>query len=163
MSASSRMTLPSLVLATGVNLLVCASLFSGMASAYELLTAEEFAARSSRGATRSIDVLAKEGPEIIVHTPKASGDLSSPLDFDVEFRAQNADALPVMNSLLLEYDVGLFWKDITARLADHADITENRIISRGAELPAGDHHLRMSISDQAGKTTTTKMLLTVAE
>lgn len=68
-----------------------------------------------------------------------------------------------MNSLMLEYDLGLFWKNITSRLADHAEITENRIISRGAELPAGDHHLRMSITDLAGKTTTTRMQLTVTE
>lgn len=167
MSASHQLTSPSWVLAwalaAGITLLICAPPFSGMANAYELLTAEEFAERAPRSATRSVDVLAKEGPEIIIHTPQASGDLSSPLDFDVEFRAQSADALPVMNSLLLEYDVGLFWKDITARLAEHAEITENRIISRGAELPAGDHHLRMSISDRAGKTTTTKMALTVTK
>ena len=68
-----------------------------------------------------------------------------------------------MSTLTLEYDLGFFWKDITSRLADHAEITENRIISRGAELPAGDHHLRMSISDLAGKTTTSNMVLTVAE
>lgn len=146
-----------------MSLLLAALPFNGVAHAYELLTAEEFAERSPAGATRSVTVPANEGPEIIVHTPNASNGLRSPLDFDVEFRARSADALPVMNTLMLEYDLGLFWKDITSRLADHAEITESRIISRGAELPAGEHHLRMSISDQAGKTTTTKMVLTVAE
>ncbi|MGI9507849.1 MAG: hypothetical protein ACR2QJ_00695, partial [Geminicoccaceae bacterium] len=95
------------------------------------------------------------------HAPITSGDLSSPLDFDIEFRAKNAE--PVMGSLILEYDLGMFWKDVTDRLAGHAEITDNRIVSRDAELPAGEHHLRMSISDLAGKTTTTKMVLTVTE
>jgi len=31
------------------------------------------------------------------------------------------------------------------------------------ELPVGDHHLRMSITDLAGKTTTTNMVLTVSK
>lgn len=161
MSASHPLTLHSLGLAAGIGLLVYALPFDGSGSAYELLTAEEYAERSPRGATRSLSVSANEGPEIIVHTPEASGDLLSPLDFDVEFRSRSAE--PVMNSLKLEYDLGLFWKDITSRLADHAEITANRIISHGTELPAGDHQLRMSISDRAGKTTTTKMALTVAE
>lgn len=157
LSASHHLALQSMVL----GLLVSAHPLGGAAGAYELLTAEEYAERSARGTKRSAAASANEGPEIIIHTPEASGDLRSPLDFDVEFRARSAE--PVMNTLMLEYDLGLFWKDITSRLADHAEITANRIISRGAELPAGDHHLRMSITDQAGKTTTTKMVLTVAE
>ncbi|MGI9510932.1 MAG: hypothetical protein ACR2QJ_16450 [Geminicoccaceae bacterium] len=133
----------------------------GTAGAYDLLTAEEYAERSPRGATRSVTVSADEGPDVIVHTPATSGDLRSPLDFDIEFRAKNAE--PVMGSLILEYDLGMFWKDVTDRLAGHAEITDNRLVSRDAELPAGDHHLRLSISDMAGKTTTTKMILTVTE
>ncbi|MEM7044093.1 MAG: hypothetical protein AAF543_14885 [Pseudomonadota bacterium] len=150
-----------MVLAAGAGLLFSALPVDGPAHAYDLLTVEEYAERAPRGATRSITVSTNDGPEIIVHTPEVSGDLSSPLDFDVEFRARDAE--PLIGSLVLEYDLGLFWKDITSRLADHAEITENRIISRGAELPAGDHHLRMSISDLDGKTTTTNMVLTVSE
>jgi hypothetical protein len=151
----------ALVPALAAGLLLVASASAHTARAYDLLTAAEYAERTPAGATRSLTAAANDGPEIIVHTPETSGALRSPLDFDVEFRAK--DALPVMGSLLVEYDLGLFWKDVTARLAEHAEITENRIISRGAELPAGDHHLRLSISDEAGKTTTTTMVLTVAE
>jgi len=150
-----------MVLAVSAGLLVCAFPVDGPAHAYDLLTIEEYAKRSPSGATRTFIVTANDGPEIIVHTPETSGDLSSPLDFDVEFRARSAE--PLIGSLILEYDLGLFWKDITSRLSDHAEITENRIISRGAELPVGDHHLRMSISDLAGKTTTTNMVLTVSK
>lgn len=151
----------AMVLAAGTGLLACTLPFGGGALAYDLLTPEEYAERTPIGTTRTLTVTANDGPEIVLHTPDTTGDLSSPLDFDVEFRARNAE--PVMGSLMVEYDLGLFWKDITSRLADHAEITENRIVSRGAELPAGDHHLRLSISDLAGKTTTTNMLLTVAE
>ncbi len=159
MSASRHLSLRSLFLVAG--LISFAIPFGGGAHAYELLSAEEYAERSQKGPTRSLVPPENEGPEIVVHTPEASGSLRSPLDFDVEFRARSA--APDMSTLTLEYDLGFFWKDITSRLADHAEITENRIISRGAELPAGDHHLRMSISDLAGKTTTSNMVLTVAD
>ena len=161
MLTSYRQTLDRMILVTGTALLLSTPPVDGPAHAYDLLTVEEYAERSPGGATRSLTVLANDGPEIIVHTPETSGELRSPLDFDVEFRARSAE--PLMGSLLLEYDLGLFWKDITSRLADHAEISENRIISRGAELPAGEHHLRMSISDLAGKTTTTNMVLTVSK
>ena len=159
MSASRHLSLRSLVLVAG--LIALAIPVDGGAHAYELLSAEEYAERSKKGPTRSLAPAENEGPEIVVHTPQASGALHSPLDFDVEFRARTAE--PDMSTLTLEYDLGFFWKDITSRLADHAEITENRIISRGAELPAGNHHLRMSISDTAGKTTTSDMVLTVAD
>lgn len=160
MLAIHHRAMTRMVLAVGVGLFVCAFSVDRPAHAYDLLTIEEYAKRAPGGATRSLTVTASDGPEIIVHSPQTSGDLSSPLDFDVEFRARSAE--PLIGSLLLEYDLGLFWKDITNRLADHAEVTENRIISRGAELPVGDHHLRMSISDLAGKTTTTSIVLTVS-
>ena len=161
MSTLYHRAVTRMVLAAGAGVLACAFSVDGPAHAYDLLTIEEYAKRSPSSATRSLTVTASDGPEIIVHSPETSGDLSSPLDFDVEFRARSAE--PLIGSLLLEYDLGLFWKDITSRLADHAEITENRIVSRGAELPVGDHHLRMSISDLAGKTTTTKIVLTVSK
>ncbi|MEZ5934442.1 MAG: hypothetical protein R3F54_21365 [Alphaproteobacteria bacterium] len=159
--AASRIldtSIPALAVAAG---LLAASAFDRPALAYDLLTAEEYAERTPSGETRSLTVSANDGPDIIVHTPETSGALRSPLDFDVEFRAKDAE--PVMGSLLVEYDLGLFWKDVTARIAEHAEITGNRIVSRGADLPAGDHHLRLSISDLAGKTTTTDLVLTVAD
>jgi hypothetical protein len=161
MSSAHHLDLYAMVLAAATGLIAAAGPFAGPAEAYDLLTAEDYAERSARAATRSITTQANEGPEIIVHTPEASGNLHSPLDFDVEFRARHAE--PDMSTLTLEYDLGFFWKDITDRLAEHAEITGNRIISRGAELPAGDHYLRLSISDQAGKTTTSNMVLTVAD
>lgn len=161
MCKTRHLTLPAMVFAVGAGLIVSALPFIGVAEAYDLLTAEEYAERVPRGAARSVTVSANEGPDVIVHAPETSNDLRSPLDFDIEFRAKSAE--PVMGSMILEYDLGLFWKDVTDRLAGHAEITDNRIISRDAELPAGEHHLRMSISDMAGKTTTTNMVLTVAE
>ena len=162
MTASNDFAPYPIALFALITMLLCAVPPHHAANAYELLTAEEFAERSTVGKQRSLTVLANDGPEIIVHTPQSAQALNSPLDFDVEFRAREA-AEPDINTLTLEYDLGLFWKDITSRLSEHAEITANRIVSRGAELPAGEHHLRMSISDTSGKTTTTKMVLNVAD
>ncbi|MDH3660880.1 MAG: hypothetical protein OEU92_12800 [Alphaproteobacteria bacterium] len=161
MPVSLRLTLNSMALAAGIGLLSCVLPSNGAADGYDLLTAEEYAERVARPLTRTMTPIAEEGPEIIVHTPQGSEGLRSPLDFDVEFRPRRA--APDMRTLKLEYDLGLFWKDVTRRMADHAEITDNRIVSRGAELPAGEHRLRMSISDQVGKTTSTEIAFTIAE
>jgi hypothetical protein len=129
----------------------------GWAVGYAILTAEDFASRTPMVRTRALSSLGSVGAEFIVHAPERSGELRSPLDFDVEFRARQAE--PDMGTLKVEYDLGWFWKDVTSRMADHAEISSNRIVSRGAELPAGNHHLRLSISDQAGKTTATEIAL----
>lgn len=159
MTVSFRLTLKSMSLAVAIGLFAYIAPSDDVA-AYELLTAEEFSERTDRAPTRSITKLANEGPEIIIHAPQAANNLRSPLDFEVEFRPREAE--PDLATLKIEYDLGWFWKDVTGRMADHAEISDNRLISRGAELPDGDHHLRMSISDKAGKTTATEFVLTVA-
>ncbi|MGI9490950.1 MAG: hypothetical protein ACR2QF_00840 [Geminicoccaceae bacterium] len=150
-----------MIVAAGIGLLACAHPSESFAEGYTLLTVEEYAERTERPPTRSINRLANEGPEIIVHAPQKASSLFSPLDFDVEFRAREAE--PDLATLKLEYDLGLFWKDVTERMSGHAEVSGNRLVSRGAELPAGDHHLRMSISDLAGKTTATEFIFTVAD
>jgi hypothetical protein len=161
MSASNTFYLRAKILAAAFGLFVALLPSDSRADGYALITAEEFASRTSKVRTRALTSLASEGPEIIVHAPERSGELRSPLDFDVEFRPREAE--PDMDTLKVEYDLGWFWKDVTSRMADHAEISSNRIVSRGAELPAGNHHLRLSISDQAGKTTATEIAFTVAE
>lgn len=161
MSISQHQSLQALLRAVAAGLLSSLILFGGKSQAYDLVTADDYAERSPVGSTRAVTTAPSEGPEIIVHAPDIDGALRSPLDFDIEFRANGAE--PVMGSLILEYDLGLFWKDITDRLAGHAEISDNRIVSRGAELPAGEHHLRLSISDLAGKTTTSTMILSIAD
>ena len=159
MFAMHRFHLSIMGLAAGLCLLIMAPVKD--AAGYDLLTAEEIASRTAPSSTRSITPLKNEGPEVIIHNPDGANDLRSPLDFDVEFRERTA--APDMATLKLEYDLGLFWTDVTSRLAGHAEITDSRIISRGAELPSGRHVLRLSISDLAGKVTATKITFTVAE
>ena len=95
-----------------------------------------------------------------MHSPQTSGDLSSPLDFDVEFRARSAE--PLIGSLLLEYDLGLFWKDITNRLADlmvrqavndkRADEQRHRQRSQHADHGAKSQVLKYAeATDELGK------------
>lgn len=156
-----RHPLRAMMIAAGISLLVGMPPNNARAEGYELLTAEEYAARTPKARARSINRMENEGPEIVIHNPHGANDLFSPLDFDVEFRARSA--APDMATLKLEYDLGLFWKDVTRRMADHAEITDNRIISRGAKLPAGDHNLRLSISDKAGKVTATEISFTIAD
>ena len=160
MTTPSRPDVKAMILAASIALFTFAHPSDGLAEGYTLLTAEEYAERTERPPTRSIKRLASEGPEIIVHAPEKAQSLFSPLDFDLEFRAREAE--PDFTTLKVEYDLGFFWKDVTSRMADHAEISDNRLVSRGAELPEGDHHLRLSISDTAGKTTATEFAFTIA-
>lgn len=112
---------------------------------FDLISAEDYARRRPRVATRMIAVLKADGPKILFHAPRQSR-LHSPVDFDVEFRGREG-VPPVLASLRVDYDLGITWFNITDRLLAHARIASGRMKANGAQLPKGRHRIRLGILD----------------
>lgn len=147
---------------TGLGLLAFVLMGEDRSEPYALLTEEEYASLDrSAVETRAMTFVKRDGPDIVVHSPRQAADLRSPLDFDVEFKPNGAE--PDLKTLKLEYDLGIFWKDVTERIAGKARIAGNRIVSRGAKLPAGQHRLRMTIHDARGRATVTEIRFRVVD
>ena len=89
----------------------------------------------------------RQGPSIIVTQPSYLDNLTSPLDILVYFKAGQSGAPPDMSTLRLKrkswIDV-----DLTKRIEKFKkDLT---LDIKGAQLPEGNHHLELRISDKAG-------------
>jgi len=113
------------------------------------------------GQTRSIALRRADGPGIDVTSPSGFA-LRSPIDFDVRFRPR--DGVDVdMGSIRIDYRLGPIWANVTNRLARHASVTQNRLQATGAELPAGDHLIRLRIRDARQRETLALISFTVVE
>jgi hypothetical protein len=101
--------------------------------------------------TRSLKLTVNDGPTIEVASPSGFT-LRSPVNFDIRIKPRGA--VPVsMSSLKIEYRLGPIWTDITARLAGHGAVIGTQLKARGADLPVGNHRVRLTVLDTAGKKT----------
>lgn len=100
---------------------------------------------------RSIGVTNTAGPLIKVSSPSGFS-LKSPVDFDIVVEPQ--DGAPVdMQSIRIEYKIGPAWINVTNRILQYASIKGSRLFATGAELPSGNHALRVSVSDNKKRKT----------
>lgn len=139
-------------------LLSCSGLLAARARAqgsFDLLTDEEvaaFLAADPEPTTRSMNLIESAGPTIRVAAPTGFS-LTSPVDFDILIEPKGG--VPVsISTLRIDYRIGPIWKDVTARIARHGQISGTRLQSRGANLPSGRHTLRLSVSDAQARRTT---------
>lgn len=112
---------------------------------FELISETEAQQHQSRTLNRKIFTTKSDGPQIIFHSPQQIA-ISSPVKFDVEFKGRGG-ATPVMDTLRIDYNLGLVWFDITSRLLAHAKTSGNRLRSGEAVIPPGRHEIRMRIED----------------
>lgn len=113
------------------------------------------------GGARSLALKRNEGPIITVHAPSGFA-LNSPVDFDVQF--QPRDGIEVdMTSIRIDYRLGPLWTNVTQRITRHSSIAGTRLRAGGAELPSGDHLIRLRVFDTADRETMALISFTVGE
>lgn len=151
-----------LVIALGIAAAAALSLKDrGAVPGFSLLTAEEVQQRETvpQSAERSITVRSSAGPEIRVNAPQGFS-LVSPVDFDIRVEPRDGVAVD-MASITIEYKLGPAWINLTRRVMKHASVKGTRLYARGADLPAGNHALRVSIRDMNQRLTRATVNFTV--
>ena len=68
-----------------------------------------------------------------------------------------------MQTLSIEYKIGPAWLNLTRRVMGQASIQGSRVFARGAELPPGNHKLRVSVKDQENRATRAVFTFSVAK
>ena len=103
-------------------------------------------------AARGGPALPQDGPVIKIERPElgASAALSLPFSIDVVFEPRSGGAPVKMESLKIVY-VKVVELDVTERFKPY--IKGNRLFVENANVPAGRHRLRITITDQNGNTT----------
>ena len=110
---------------------------------------------------RALTVVNASGPKIKVTAPSGYS-LTSPVDFDIRLEPKDGVAVD-MKSLRIDYRLGPAWVNLTRRIMQQATIKGSRLIARGAELPPGNHTLRLTAKDADARTTRATVSFTVTK
>ena len=140
-----------------IHLLVAASIvaIAPVAGAASLISAKEAALPPAAGAlaTRGIS----RGPAIKLASPAADTPVVAPFDFKVDFEARG-DAKIDPSSVKVVYMKSPF-VDLTPRLK--SAISANGIDFAKAEVPPGNHTIRVTVKDTEGRETNSVLNLVV--
>ena len=136
---------------------ICANMF-GVLHAETLITQQEakLSPATNTHTTRGIS----RGPAVIVLSPNTTnGQLKSPFDLKVQFESRGGNKIDLSQikvTYLKSPEV-----DLTDRLKN--SITEKGIDFYQAEVPQGEHAIKILIKDKDGRETTTVLNFTVAK
>ncbi len=130
-------------------------LAQGTAFAAPLITAKEAALPPAAGAlaTRGIS----RGPAIKMVSPEPEAAVKSPFNLKLNFEARGGEKIDP-NSVKVVYMKSPF-VDLTSRL--QSAITPTGIDFQQAEVPPGEHTLRVTVKDSAGRETNSTMTIVV--
>lgn len=130
-------------------------LTQGAALAAPLITNKEAALPPAAGAlaTRGIS----RGPAIKMVSPEPEAAVKSPFNLKLNFEARGGEKIDP-NSVKVVYMKSPF-VDLTSRL--QSAITPTGIDFQQAEVPPGEHTLRVTVKDSAGRETNSTMTIVV--
>ena len=100
------------------------------------------------------------GPLIVVSNPKALERVRSPVKIQVSFEPGRSGLPPAMETLKVTL-IGFFDIDITDRLREYVEGT--RLNVEEADLPTGNHRIRMAIRDTTGNPNERDVIVLVVE
>ena len=128
----------------------------GSANAAPLITAKEAALPpATKVVTRGIS----RGPSIKFLSPTTGSTVSSPFDLRIVFEPRGDSKVDV-NSVKVTY-LKFPYVDLTPRLK--SAITANGISFQNAEVPVGEHAVKLSVQDTEGRETNAEFNLIVAK
>ena len=127
----------------------------------EISTIDPTAPATKPEKERALKVTNASGPGIKVSAP-AGFSLTSPVDFDIQLEPKDGVAVD-MQSIRIDYRLGPAWVNLTGRIMKQATIKGSRLVARGAELPPGNHTLRLTARDAQSRTTRATVSFSVAK
>lgn len=104
--------------------------------------------------------LSSNGPRITVHKPELLNQVRPPVDILVSFAPGDSGAKPDLSSLRVHL-LKFINIDITDRLKKF--LKADRLDVIGAEVPAGNHRLRVTVADTAGQESQREFRLVIRE
>jgi hypothetical protein len=126
------------------------------ATAAPLITAEEAALPPQKGAVPNSARGITRGPKI--QTPEAAAAVPSPMRFQVKFQTFGGSSID-LDALKVTYLKSPV-VDLTPRIKPFAQAAG--IDMPDAQLPPGDHLVRVDVKDSEGRTASTSFLLKIA-
>ena len=139
-----------------VKFVVLVLIFQGSLLAAPLITAKEAALPpATKVASRGIS----RGPSVKFVNPIADSTVNSPFDLKVIFEPRGDSKVDV-NSVKVTY-LKFPYVDLTSRLK--SAISANGINFQNAEVPAGEHSIKLTVQDTDGRETNSVFNLIVAK
>ncbi len=143
---------------------VCLIFLAGFANAGDsilVLSAEEFDANLSFR-ERSVELTRKPtdplAPKIVIEAPNIEAGVAPPITVAVTFQPAEGATID-LDSLKVKYG----WFDITQRVRDTMEVTRDGIAGQINGMRLGKYALRVSISDNLRRTSSTKIKFEVVD
>jgi hypothetical protein len=141
-------------------LIVVASASRSQAAAWPLITDEEFQREQAAPHVEESFALPPQGvPTIDVLEPDKTKPIKSPVTIRIRFQAQDGATIDI-SSFRVTY--GFLGIDITKKIVDHAQLTEQGITATDAQLPSGHHKVTLQVADNRRRVATQTFEFTVA-
>lgn len=144
---------------TGV-LCLAMGLMTGAARAEWLIQPDEARAPDAPASLRLPMSLVSNGPRITVHKPELLNQVRSPVDILVTFAPSESGAKPDLSTLRVHL-LKFINIDITDRMKKY--IKGDRLDVTGAEVPTGNHRLRVTVADVTGQENQREFRLVIRE
>jgi hypothetical protein len=141
--------------------LICLVGFAEAEDSILVLSADEFDANLSYR-ERGVELTRKPtdplAPHIIIQTPDIGADVTPPVDVAVSFQPAEGATID-LDSLKVKYG----WFDITQRVLETMEVTHQGIAGKIKGMRRGRYALRVSISDNLRRTSSTKIKFEVVD
>jgi hypothetical protein len=141
-------------------LIVVVSASRSRAAEWSLITDEEFRREQAAPHIEESFALPPQGAPIIdILEPDQTKTIKSPVTIRVRFQAQDG---AVIDKSSFHVTYGFLGIDITRKIVDHAQLTEQGITATDAQLPSGHHKVTLQIADNRRRVATQTFEFTVA-
>jgi hypothetical protein len=111
---------------------------------WTLLAGEDFARERDAPQISMSFAQAPDGPLIEVVHPELSKIITTPITIELRWQPKEQSSID-MSSFRATY--GWMGLDITSKIREHAQITQDGLLATGAKLPAGTHRVTVQIAD----------------
>ena len=108
----------------------------------------------------------ENAPKIFILEPGASGEerieLLAPIDFIMKFEPQG-EAVIDLESIEVEVYKFFKWRNVTERILEHAEVSQEGLQALQAEIPKGKHKMRLKVKDSLGREARAQIVFRIAK
>lgn len=115
-----------------------------LAEDWTLITEEDFAREAAAPQVSMSFAQAPDGPLIEVVHPEVSKTISTPITIELRWQPKEQTGIDI-SSFRATY--GWMGLDITGKIRERAQITQEGLLAKDAKLPAGTHRVTVQIAD----------------
>ncbi len=126
---------------------------------FQLVSEDEYREQISfeRPFDRTRGMIVRGSPKINIHKPSISNAVTSPINIDISFEADEGATIDIES---IEVLYGWLF-DITDRIKEHGQLSAKGLLASNVTLPEGNHTIKLVIKDNKGRKGVKEFLISI--